>query len=226
MTIGTRESVMGGREAGVEVRLEQRAGGRVAWVTLDHRAKLNSLTSELMDRLAAAFRDLGEDGDLRMAVLTGAGEKAFMGGANLDELAALDRETARAFITRVHLVCQAIRELPVPVLARINGYCLGAGLEIAAACDGRIAVEGAVFSMPETRVGLPSVVEAALLPRLVGWGKAREIVFLARSYSAAEALAMGLVEEAAPAGEFDSKVGRWIDDLLAAGDRRQVPELL
>ena len=210
---------MSGDEAKVEVEIEVRAGGRVAWVTLDHRAKLNSLTSDLMDQLAAAFRDLAGDEDLRMAVLTGAGEKSFMGGANLDELQALNQDTARAFITRVHLVCRGIRALPVPVLARVNGYCLGAGLEIAAACDGRIAVDTAIFSMPETRVGLPSVVEAALLPRLVGWGKAREIVFLARNYSAAEALGMGLVEAMAVASDFDLEVARWVDDLLAAGPR-------
>ena len=207
---------MSGDDVKVEVEIEERAGGRIARVTLDHRAKLNSLTSDLMDQMRAAFEDLAGDDDLRMVVLTGAGEKSFMGGANLDELASLTQKTARPFITRVHLVCKAIRELPVPVLARVNGYCLGAGLEIAAACDGRVAIDTAVFSMPETRVGLPSVVEACLLPRLVGWGKAREIVLLARNYSAVEALEMGLVEEVALADEFDAKVGRWIDDLLAA----------
>ncbi len=205
--------------AKVEVTVEARPEGRVAWVTVDRRRKLNALTTAIMAQLAEAFRELGRDDDLRMAVLTGAGERSFIGGANLDEVAALNQETARAFITRVHLVCRAIRDLPVPVLARVNGYCLGAGLEIAASCDGRIAADHAIFSMPETRVGLPSVVEAALLPRLVGWGKAREIVLLARNYSAAEALAMGLVEEVATAGQLDACTGRWIDDLLAAGPR-------
>ncbi len=87
---------MASGEAKVVVRIEERPGGRVAWVTLDHRAKLNSLTSDLMDRLATAFRELAADGALRMAVLTGAGEKSFMGGANLDELRALDLVCDRA----------------------------------------------------------------------------------------------------------------------------------
>jgi enoyl-CoA hydratase/carnithine racemase len=199
--------------------LERDDRGRVARVTLDHEAKLNSLTAALLQQLAGAFRELSGDGSLRAAVLTGAGGRAFMGGANLDELAGLDVAGARAFITKVHLACAAIRALPVPVIARVNGYCLGAGLEIAASCDLRLAADNAVFAMPEVKVGLPSVVEAALLPRLVGWGKAAEIVYLARDYDAAEALAMGLVQQVVPAAALDAAVAAWLDDLLEAGPR-------
>ena len=92
---------------------------------------------------------------------------------------------AEAFIRRVHGICAAIRDLPVPVIARINGWCLGAGLEVAAACDVRIAVRDAKFGMPEVRVGIPSVVEAALLPSLIGWGRTRRLLLLAETMQTA-----------------------------------------
>ncbi|HJO75520.1 MAG TPA: enoyl-CoA hydratase-related protein, partial [Rhodospirillales bacterium] len=111
-----------------------------------------------------------DDGDLRAVVLTGKGEKAFIGGADISEMADLTPETAETFITGLHGASAALRRLPVPVVARIQGYCLGGGMEVAAACDMRIASESAVFGMPEVALGLPSVIEAALFPRLIGDG--------------------------------------------------------
>ena len=134
-------------------------------------------------------------------VLTGAGDTAFIVGADIGEMAAIaNGESARAFITRLHGCCDAIRNFPVPVIARIAGYCFGAGLEIASACDLRIASETASFGMQEVKLGIPSVIEAALLPSLVGWGRAREIMLLGEKFSAADALAWGLLERVAPAG--------------------------
>lgn len=208
-------------EAG-DVRVEQRPGpdgGRIATVTIDQERRLNCLSSPLMDRFIAALEALARDDGLRVAVVTGAGGKAFAGGADLRELAALTPQTARIYIRRVQRCCAAVRALPVPVIARVNGWCLGAGLELAAACDLRIAADHAMFGMPEVNVGLPSVVEAALLPRLVGWGKAREMVYLARNYSAAEALAMGLVERVAPADALDAAVAEWAETIARAGPR-------
>jgi len=200
------------------VAIEERGGDRrIAHVTVDYERRRNSLTRALLQQLTAAFASLGGDDGLRLAVLTGAGDKAFIGGANLDELAGLTPETARAFITEVHHACESIRALPVPVIARINGYCLGAGLEIAASCDLRVAASHAVFGMPEVKVGLPSVVEAALLPRLVGWGKAAELVYLARTYDAEAALRMGLVERVVASDRLDVGVAELTDDILAAG---------
>lgn len=200
----------------VSVEIQERAAGRVARVTVCRPEKRNALSRQAAGELIAAFAGLAEDTALRLAVLTGAGDKAFIGGADLDDLASLDAASARSFIAAVHGVCAGIRRLPVPVVGRINGYCLGAGLEIAAACDLRIASDNAVFGMPEVRVGLPSVVEAALLPRLVGWGKARELIYLARNYDAAQALAMGLVERTVPLAELDAAVEEWTADILAA----------
>jgi len=200
----------------VGVALERRAVGLIARLTIERAAKLNSLDTPTLEGLAQAVGGL--PAEVRAVVVTGAGERAFAGGANVDELAALDPVAARAFITRVHRACAALRECPVPVIARVNGYCLGAGLELAAACDLRIAAAHAVFGMPEVRLGIPSVVEAALLPRLVGTGRARWLVMTGETIDAAQALAWGLVERVTPMHELDAAVDRALDALLAAGD--------
>ncbi|MEP6968311.1 MAG: enoyl-CoA hydratase [Pseudomonadota bacterium] len=204
----------------VHVRHETRPGGAVAFVTLDNAAKLNVLNSALMEAFAEAFETLATREDLRAIVLTGAGERAFVGGADVNEMATLsDPGAARAFIGKVHGCCAAVRAAPVPVIARIGGYALGAGLELAASCDLRVAAEGAVFGMPEVRLGIPSVVEAALLPGLVGWGRAREILLLGETFDADAALAMGLVDAVVPAADLDAAVEERLAALLAAGPR-------
>lgn len=172
-----------------------------------------------MDEFVAAVEGLGDDESLRAVVVTGAGEKAFIGGANIDEMAQLDAGTAEAFITRLHQCCKALRELPVPVIARIQGYALGGGLELAAACDLRIASETAVFGMPEVKLGIPSVIEAALLPTLVGWGRAREILLLGENFSAADAEKWGLVQKVVPPADLDATVDRCISSILRNGPR-------
>lgn len=193
-------------EAAVHVQRDERAAGLVAVVTVDNRRRLNCLSTPLILDLAAAFAGLAGEERLRAVVLTGAGDRAFIGGADLNELASLTPETARLFITRLHQACQAIRDCPVPVIGRIGGFCLGAGLELAASCDVRVAAEAAQFGMPEVRMGIPSVIEAALLPGLIGWGRTREMLLTGALYSAAEALAMGLVQRVAPAAGLDAAV--------------------
>jgi enoyl-CoA hydratase/carnithine racemase len=190
----------------------------VARLTVVHDAKLNTLNPALLDAAIAALYDLAKQPSLRAAVLTGEGERAFIGGADIGAMAALETPAeAEAFIRRVHGICAAIRDLPVPVIARINGWCLGAGLEVAAACDMRIAVRDAKFGMPEVRVGIPSVVEAALLPGLIGWGRTRRLLLLAETISAADALSWGLLEEVAHRERIDARIDAWIGNLLSAG---------
>jgi enoyl-CoA hydratase len=204
----------------VTVATEHAALGPVARVIIDNRAKLNSLSSEIMAELTAAFRDLANVAGLRAVVLTGAGDQAFIGGANIDEMAGLDGPTAaRAFILQVHGVCQAIRDLPCPVIAAVNGWCLGAGLEVAAACDLRLAADTAQFGMPEVKLGLPSVVEAALLPSLIGWGRTRRILMTGETFCAADALAWGLVEEIHPPDDLPAAIDRLVERLLEAEPR-------
>jgi enoyl-CoA hydratase len=205
-------------EPHVIVRIEEReAGARIAHVVVNNAKKLNTLNSPLMADFVAAFETLSHDAALRCVVLTGAGDRAFIGGADIDEMATIDATTAKNFITQVHRCCNAPRELPVPVIARVQGFALGAGLEVAAACDLRIASDTAVFGMPEVKLGIPSVVEAALLPMLVGFGRAREILLLGENFSAADAAAWGLVERVVTPAALDAAVESCIRSILAAG---------
>lgn len=208
------------RAMSVTVRLEERPeGGRVARFTIDNAAKLNSLHRALMAEIIQSAGTLAADPQLRLVILTGAGERAFVGGADISEIAALDRDSARDFITLVHRCCEAFRRLPVPVIARIDGYALGAGLELACSCDLRVASERALFGMPEVRIGIPSVVEAALLPKLIGQGRARRLLLTGENISAADALAWGLVDIVAPADRLDWAVEDLAGPILAAGPR-------
>jgi enoyl-CoA hydratase/carnithine racemase len=147
--------------------------------------------------------------ETRVVVLGGHG-KAFCGGADVNELSALGASAAGAFVARIHDVCAALRRLPVPVVARLHGAVIGAGLEIAAACDLRIAAQGTKFAMPEVRLGIPSVVEAALLPRLMGSGRAAWLVLTGEAIDARRALEWGLVE----AIGGDAELEQLLDALL------------
>ena len=199
----------------IKTSLETRAGGSVARITIDNRAKLNILTPDLLLRFSRELRLLENETRLRAVVITGAGEKAFIGGADLETLGSLDPASAREFIGLIHAACAALRECPVPVLARINGWCLGAGLELAASCDLRIASDTAVFGMPEVRLGIPSVVEAAVLPRLIGAGRSRWLVMTGETIGAAEALVWGLIEKLSPMESLDQTVNHALDAILA-----------
>jgi len=202
----------------VLVRQEKRPeGGHIARVTIDNAGKLNSLNRALMGEIIENAGRLAEDPELRLVILTGAGERAFVGGADIAEIAALDRDSARSFITAVHRCCDVFRRLPVPVIARIDGYALGAGLELATACDLRVASERSVFGMPEVRIGIPSVVEAALLPKLITNGRARRLLLTGETIGTAEALAWGLVDLVAPHHELDEAVERMARPILDAG---------
>jgi enoyl-CoA hydratase len=199
----------------VKTRLEKRSNGLVAYVTVNNTSHLNSMNSALMVDFVEKLSELATCADLRALVLTGAGHKAFIGGADIKEMSAFsDAEAGRRFITRLHECCAALRAIPVPTIARINGFTLGGGLEIAASCDVRVAVENAVFGMPEVRLGIPSVIEAALLPMLVGWGRACQILLFGENFSAQDALSWGLIERIVSAAELDNAVNQWIDQLL------------
>lgn len=150
-------------------------------------------------------------------VLTGEGDRAFIGGADIGEMAQLDTKSARDFITCLHRCCAALRDLPVPVIARIAGYTLGAGLEVAVACDLRVASDTSRFGMPEVKVGIPSVIEAALLPSLIGWGRTRQMLLLGETIDAQEAAAWGLIEKVVPLADLDHAVEEWIASILEAG---------
>jgi len=204
----------------VVVRQEERPeGGHLVRLTIDNAAKLNSLNRALMIEVIEAATALGTDPELRLVIVSGAGGRAFVGGADIGEIAALDRDTARSFITSVHRCCDTFRRLPVPVIARIDGYALGAGLELACACDLRVASERSVFGMPEVRIGIPSVVEAALLPQLIGHGRARRLLLTGETIGATDALDWGLIDIVVPHQALDERVDGLTRSILAAGPK-------
>jgi len=195
--------------------VELEKDGGIARIFLNRPEKVNALSSSVLEALAAELERLATDDSLRVVVLAGRG-KVFCAGADVGELAALNASSAPAFVGRVHRVCAALRALPVPVVARLHGVVIGAGLEIAAACDLRIAAQGTRFAMPEVKLGIPSVVEAALLPRLMGAGRAAWLVLTGEAIDAERAYQWGLVEEIHSFSELDEGLESVVKSLLAA----------
>ena len=187
----------------------------IAVVTIRRPEKLNALDPAHIAELTNAFRELSGD-DLRAVILTGEG-KAFVGGADIKHMAGLTPETARAFITSLHNLFTAIRECPVPVIGAVNGYCLGAGMELAAACDFRIGSDTAVYGMPEVKVGVPSVVEAALLPGLIGAGRTSWLVLTGENIYAAQADEWCFIEHTVEAGALSDSAMKSAEGIAAAG---------
>ena len=163
-----------------------------------------------------------------MLVLRGSGDKAFIGGADIHEMAELVPATAEQFIGRLKELCDALRRVPVPVIARLPGWCLGGGLEVAMACDLRIGSDDARYGMPEVRVGIPSVIHAALMPRLIGQSPAAWMLLTGETVDAATALSWGLVHRTVPLAELDSAVERCARLLAGLGPQvlRQQKALL
>ncbi|MBO9499065.1 MAG: enoyl-CoA hydratase/isomerase family protein [Novosphingobium sp.] len=202
------------------VRREPRPeGGFVAWVLVNNPAKKNALPVEGRALLAKTMAELATEPELRCVVLTGV-EGNFLGGANIGQMADFpDHVIAEMGSKTTHHACDSIRRVPVPVIARIEGYCLGAGMEIATSCDMRVASTSAVFGMPEVKYGVPSGMEACLIPRLVGWGKAMELVFTGEMIDAAEAYHFGYVEKLVAPDDLDAQTERWVKAICEAGPR-------
>jgi len=191
--------------------------GRIARVTVNNPERRNALGNDGKRALAEAIETVSAEAGLRVIVLTGAGERSFISGADIAEMSGFAAGHASEGPALTHRVCEAIRAAPVPVIARINGHCFGAGLEIAASCDMRAASDTALFGMPEVLFGLPSGMEACLLPQLIGWGKTRELVFTGRHIDAAEAAACRLVERVVPLDALDAAVEEWVSAIVSAG---------
>lgn len=202
------------------VAVEDRGeAGTVAHVTVNNAEQRNALGNAGKRELAETIERVSDDPGLRVIVLTGVGDRSFIGGANVKEMSTFSHGHASEGPSLTHRACEAIRRAPVPVIARINGYCFGAGLEIAASCDMRAAVDTAKFGMPEVLFGLPSGMEACLLPQLIGWGKTRELVFTGRHIDAREAMDCHLIERMVPAEGLDDAVDEWVNAIVAAGPK-------
>jgi enoyl-CoA hydratase len=186
----------------------------VVRLTICNAGSLNILGTPVINGVREGLQALAADREIRVLVLAGQSEKSMIGGADIKEMATLDQKSAEKFITGLRDLCEAVRAFPGPVIARMPGWCLGGGLEVAAACDFRVAAHDAKFGMPEVRVGIPSVIHAALLPRLIGWGRARWLLMTAENIDAPTALAWGLIDRIAPPGSLDATVEQVVAMLL------------
>jgi enoyl-CoA hydratase/carnithine racemase len=186
----------------------------VVRLTICNAGSLNILGTPVIHGIREGLQVLTTERHVRVLIIAGESDRSMIGGADIREMAGLDQASAEKFITGLRDLCEAVRTFPAPVIARMPGWCLGGGLEVAAACDFRIAAPDAKFGMPEVRVGIPSVIHAALLPRLIGWGRARWLLMTAENIDAPTALAWGLVDVVAPPGGLDAAVEKTAAALL------------
>ena len=181
------------------IRVEQ--DERVATVTMDRPEARNALSRALVTEFRAALAELAADAALRAVIVRGSGTRAFCAGADLVERTTLTAEERVDHLEAIWALCEEIVAVPVPVIAAIRGFCLAGGAEVALACDVRVAAEDAVFGFPEVAVGIfPGAGGVIRLPRVVGHGVARELLYTGRRIDAAEAHRIGLVDRVVPPG--------------------------
>jgi enoyl-CoA hydratase/carnithine racemase len=193
---------------------EKREG--IAYVTVSRPEKLNALNRQVMEELSDCFAAIQKDEEVRAVILTGAGEKAFAAGADIQELATLSAVEGKEISARGHKILDFIENLGKPVIAAINGYALGGGCELAVACTLRIAAENARLGQPEVKLGIISgYAGTQRLPRLVGKGRALEIILTGEPVTAQEAYRIGLVNQVVPAQELMAAAEKMARKIMA-----------
>ena len=167
-------------------------------LTLGGRGRLNLLGQSSFNALTEDLDRVRVDPQARVVVLTGARETAFSAGVDLNDMKELQPAEAESFIRVLHRATRGLLTLPLPAIGAVRGPCLGGALELAMSCDLRIAAEDSLLGLPEVKVGVPSVIEASLLPRTIGLGRARAMLLTGESVTAQEALQIGLVDQVVP----------------------------
>jgi enoyl-CoA hydratase len=191
---------------------------QIAYVTVARPRVLNALSRATMRELHQAFSMVRDDASVRVAILTGDGEKAFIAGADISELAKLGPIEAKEFASEGQAVLDLVENCGKPVIAAINGFALGGGCEVALACTLRLASENAKFGQPEVKLGLiPGFGGSQRLPRLVGKGVANQILLTGDMISAAEALRIGLANEVVAAAELIPRAEALAQKMIANG---------
>jgi len=197
------------------IRFEVGDGG-IALLTVSRPEKMNALNAETVLELQDAVSRAGRDAEVRGLIVTGAGDKAFVAGADINQLALLTPIEAQAYAERGQRVLRDLEMLPKPTLAAVNGYALGGGLELAMACAVRVASENARLGQPEVKLGiLPGYGGTQRLPRLVGRGRALEMLLSGEPVTAAEAHRMGLVNHVVPQAHLLEFSREWLRRVLA-----------
>jgi enoyl-CoA hydratase len=187
-------------------------------ITVNRPEKLNALNVATIAEMAEAVEAIESDRNVHAVVVTGAGGKAFVAGADISELATLGPLQAKEFALRGQEVFRSIERLTKPVVAAVNGFALGGGCELAMACHIRVASSNAVFGQPEVKLGLiPGYGGTQRLPRLVGKGRALELLLTGRNVSAEEAVRIGLANQVCEPDELDGVVNELLGDILANG---------
>jgi naphthoate synthase len=196
----------------------EHSGTGIARVTIDRPEVRNAFRPETVDEMIDAFRDIRDDGSIGVALLTGAGDTAFCSGGDqrVKVRGGYQREEEGTHALNVLELQKLIRSLPVPVIALVNGYAIGGGHVLHVICDMTIASENAIFGQTGPKVGsFDAGYGATMLARIVGHKLAREIWYLCRQYTAAEALDMGLVNAVVPLADLQAEGVRWADEVLA-----------
>ena len=176
--------------------------GEVGLLKINRPDRLNALNSEMLDELAAVLEGFGRDESVKVVVITGRG-KAFIAGADIGEMKDMDHRQARVFSRKGQRVLEQIENLEKPVIAAVNGFALGGGCELALACDIRLASEGAMFGQPEVNLGvIPGFAGTQRLARLIGEGRAKELIFTGEIIDAQAALSCGLANKVVPADQL------------------------
>jgi len=188
--------------------------GRLATIALN-RPPLNLLTPDLILELRQALDEIEKEGQAGAIIITGSGEHSLSSGVDVKEMKDLTMPGAKKFISNLHETITKVRRLSLPVIAAVNGYCLGGGLELVMACDLRLASEKAQFGLPEIRLGIPSVIEAALMVGLIGLGPAQELLYTGDLIAAPEAQRLGLVNTVVPQAELPAAARTVAEKLLA-----------
>ena len=189
--------------------------GPLATLSLNRPEKRNAMNSQMTREAKSAIAGLAEADDLRVLVIEGAGS-VFSAGADVVEMGALTEDNARDFISNLHSLIHSVREFPHPVVCKCQGYVLGGALELMLGCDLRVAADDTKFGMPEVRVGVPSVIEAALFVPISGLGAAQDLLFTGRTFDAQEAHRLGIVQRICPLAELEATTHEAIMDLLQA----------
>jgi enoyl-CoA hydratase len=188
----------------------------IAYITVNRPEKLNALNRQVMEELSDCFAAAQKDEEVRAVILTGAGEKAFVAGADIQELAALSPVEGKETSARGQKILDFIENLGKPVIAAINGYALGGGCELAMACTLRVAAENARFGQPEVKLGIiPGYAGTQRLPRLVGKGRALEMILSGEPATAQEAYRIGLVNQVVPAQELKAAAEKLAQKIMA-----------